>query len=251
MLKGFVSGEEKDIVRIPMKGKNLWDGILLDGYFKNNSFELAGSVVIYKSIKVYLTAGTYTISTSNQIRVIRTIFDGVWNTQNIPDASPYNFSVATDGYIGISIQATQNDLPWDSSTTIMLNAGNQALPYEPYGYQEGWEVRDNQDRLIWGRELVHYGFKIDKSNDNSEDAVIYTHDAVTMTPAHMDFANDRFDYGSWGNAFFVRDCYPVALNLDGTEAYRLDPDDYTKKSDGTASDIFYELLTSAPSDWST
>lgn len=98
---------------------------------------------------------------------------------------------------------------------------------------------------------IHYGFKIDKSNDNSEDAVIYTHDAVTMTPAHMDFTNDRFDYGSWGNAFFVRDCYPVALNLDGTIAYRLDPDDYTKKTDGTASDIFYELLTAAPSDWST
>lgn len=98
---------------------------------------------------------------------------------------------------------------------------------------------------------IHYGFKIDKSNDDSESAVIYTHDAVTMTPAHMDFTNDRFDYGSWGNAFFVRDCYPVALNLDGTIAYRLDPDDYTKKTDGTASDIFYELLTAAPSDWST
>ena len=98
---------------------------------------------------------------------------------------------------------------------------------------------------------IHYGFKIDKSNDNSEDAVIYTHDAVTMTPAHMDFTNDRFDYGSWGNAFFVRDCYPVALNLDGSIAYRLDPDDYTKKMDGTASDIFYELLTEEPSDWST
>ena len=98
---------------------------------------------------------------------------------------------------------------------------------------------------------IHYGFKIDKSNDNSEDAVIYTHDAVTMTPAHMDFTNDRFDYGSWGNAFFVRDCYPVALNLDGTIAYRLDPDDYTKKMDGTPSDIFYELLATEPSDWST
>lgn len=98
---------------------------------------------------------------------------------------------------------------------------------------------------------IHYGFKIDKLNDNSESAVIYTHDAVTMTPAHMDFTNDRFDYGSWGNAFFVRDCYPVALNLDGTIAYRLDPNDYTKKMDGTPSDIFYELLATEPSDWST
>ena len=128
-------------------------------------------------------------------------------------------------------------------TRITMKVGNE--------YKEGWEVRDNQGRLIWRRELVHYGFKIDKSVDDSEDAVIYTHNAVTMTPAHMDFTNDIFDYGSWGNVFFVRDCYPVALNLDGTEAYRLDPGDYTKKMDGTPSDIFYELLTEEPSDWST
>lgn len=98
---------------------------------------------------------------------------------------------------------------------------------------------------------IHYGFKIDKTVSNSENAVIYTHDAVTMTPAYMDYSADRFNYGSWENSFFVRDCYPVALNLDGTEAYRLDPNDYTKKSDGTPSDIFYELLSEEPSDWST
>ena len=122
--------------------RNLFDGTLLNGYFKNNTFELGGSGTIYKSIKVYLTAGTYTISTSNQIRVIRTIFDDVWSTQNIPDASPYNFSIATDGYIGISIQATQNDTPWDSSTTIMLNEGSTALPYEPYS-SEVWHDTPN------------------------------------------------------------------------------------------------------------
>lgn len=38
--------------------------------------------------------------------------------------------------------------------------------------------------LMGGKKKVHYGFKIDKSNDNSEDAVIYTHDAVTMTPPY-------------------------------------------------------------------
>lgn len=128
-------------------------------------------------------------------------------------------------------------------TRITMKVGNE--------YKEGLEVRDNQGRLIWRRELVHYGFKIDKTVSNSENAVIYTHDAVTMTPAYMDYSADRFNYGSWENSFFVRDCYPVALNLDGTEAYRLDPNDYTKKSDGTPSDIFYELLGEEPSDWST
>ena len=98
---------------------------------------------------------------------------------------------------------------------------------------------------------VHFGFKIDKTNDNSDTAVTYTHDAVTMTPAAMDYTNGVFNYGSWENVWFVKDAYPVALNLNGTEAYRLDPNDYTKKSDGTPSDIQYVLLTEEPADWST
>lgn len=98
---------------------------------------------------------------------------------------------------------------------------------------------------------IRYGFKIDKSQENSESAVIYTHDAVTMTPAVMDFTNDRFSYGSWENAWFVRDARPCALKLDGTVAYYLDPNDATKKLDGTASDIYYELLSTEPADWST
>ena len=98
---------------------------------------------------------------------------------------------------------------------------------------------------------IRFGFKIDKTNDNSDTAVTYTYDAVTMTPAAMNFTTGEFNYGSWENVWFVKDAYPVALNLDGTEAYKLNPDDYTKKEDGTDSDIQFVLLTEAPSDWST
>lgn len=76
-------------------------------------------------------------------------------------------------------------------------------------------------------------------------------DTITMTPAHMDYEKDEFNYGSWENAFFVRDCYPVALNLDGTEAYKFDPNDYTKKLNGEQSDIQFVPITQKPSDWST
>jgi len=84
---------------------------------------------------------------------------------------------------------------------------------------------------------VHFGFKIDKSVSDPSNAVIYTHDAVTMTPAGMDFANGVFDYGSWENVWFIKNARPVMLNFDGTEAYDIDPNDYSKKLDGTASDI--------------
>lgn len=107
---------------------------------------------------------------------------------------------------------------------------------------------DGQGKPLYG---PRYGFKIDKSQTDSASAIIYTHDAVTMTPAYMDYANGSFNYGSWGDIWFVKEAKPVALNLDGTIAYYLDPDDYTKKIDGTNSDIFYTLLTTEPSDWST
>ena len=84
---------------------------------------------------------------------------------------------------------------------------------------------------------IHYGFKIDKSISDPSNAVIYTHDAVTMTPAGMDFTNGVFDYGSWENVWFIKNARPVMLNFDGTEAYDLDPNDYSKKLDGTPSDI--------------
>ena len=74
-----------------------------------------------------------------------------------------------------------------------------------------------------------YGFSISGST------VTYLEDEVGLTPAHMDFSNDVFDYGSWENAFFMPK--PCMLKNDGTVDYYLNPDDYSKKADGTPSDI--------------
>ena len=63
-------------------------------------------------------------------------------------------------------------------------------------------------------------------------------DAVGMTPAAMNYSAGRFDFGDWGNVFFVKNNYPAMVKYDGTEDYKLDPNDHTKKADGkTASDV--------------
>ena len=80
-----------------------------------------------------------------------------------------------------------------------------------------------------------YGFHIDSTESDPEAAVTYLADAVGMTPAHMDFEKDRFDYGSWKDAFFMP--RPCMLKSDGTVDYYLDPNDYAKKYDGTPSDV--------------
>ena len=83
---------------------------------------------------------------------------------------------------------------------------------------------------------VIYGVKISKSDSNPSTRVQYTHNAVGMTPAHMNYDTGAFDYGDWAKVFFVEGNYPVMLNYDGTVAYKLNPNDYTLKADGTASD---------------
>lgn len=82
-----------------------------------------------------------------------------------------------------------------------------------------------------------FGFKINKNDMNPNTRVEYLYDAVGMNPAYMDFTNDVFNYGDWGDAWFVKENRPVALKFDGTVDYELDHSDFTKKLDGTASDI--------------
>lgn len=94
----------------------------------------------------------------------------------------------------------------------------------------------------------NYTFQYKMSKAGS---VSYSDDASGFTAAKMNFTTDTFNYGSWGTSKFIVNSFPVALNLDGTVAYRLDPHDYTKKVDGTPSDITFTLLTEEPSDWST
>lgn len=80
-----------------------------------------------------------------------------------------------------------------------------------------------------------YGFHIDGNESDPASMVTYTADAVGMTPAHMDYSAGVFDYGDWEDAFFMP--RPCMLTSAGTVGYYLNPNDYAKKEDGTASDI--------------
>ena len=78
-----------------------------------------------------------------------------------------------------------------------------------------------------------YGWHVDPSISDPAQAVTYLADAVGKTPAAM--GTSTFSYGDWADAFFMPK--PCMLRYDGTVAYYLDPNDYTKKADGTASDV--------------
>ena len=99
----------------------------------------------------------------------------------------------------------------------------------------GLPAEDTVSRLV-GRSSASpkiYGWHVDPSVSDPSQAVTYLADAVGKTPAAM--GESAFSYGSWKNAFFMP--RPCMLRYDGTVAYYLNPNDYTKKLDGTPSDI--------------
>lgn len=83
-----------------------------------------------------------------------------------------------------------------------------------------------------------YGFHFDNSESDPSAKITYLEDAVGAVPAHMDYANGVFDYGSWLNAFFMP--RPCMVKFNGKVDYYLNPDNYEQKEDGSASDVANE-----------
>lgn len=79
---------------------------------------------------------------------------------------------------------------------------------------------------------IIYGFHINSSESDPSACVTYLEDAVGMTPAYMDFANDTFNMGSWGDNFIINGIKPCILNPQGEVVCYLNPNDYTKDIDG-------------------
>lgn len=87
------------------------------------------------------------------------------------------------------------------------------------------------------KEYTLLGFKIAKSESDPAARVTYTEMAEGHTPAAVNLSTGAFDAGSFGDYWFMTENKPCMVKNDGTVDYYLDPDDYTKKEDGTASDI--------------
>ena len=106
-----------------------------------------------------------------------------------------------------------------------------------YTYDTDGDYNDTYDgqTIIAKLEPIRiYGVKIDTLNSNPETALTYTNDSIGFIPASGN--NGAFSYGSWEDKFPFNQIKPC-LYKNGVVNYYLNPNDYTKKLDGTASDI--------------
>lgn len=129
---------------------------------------------------------------------------------------------------------------WFIDDGVVPNIGDtyyyKAFPKSTTGF---YNYSDLNITNITCKEATIYGFKIDQNESDPESRVTYLPDCdnAEYKSAYMDYVNDIFNYGDWKNAWFIDGLKPCMLNYDGTVAYELDKNDYTKKVDGTDSDI--------------
>jgi archaellum component FlaF (FlaF/FlaG flagellin family) len=108
-----------------------------------------------------------------------------------------------------------------------------AFPYSAQGVYN----RNKANRSAASKHYL-FGYDLVNATANPSTRVTYPSDVdnAAYTPAGMDYTADEFNYGSWGydagETFMPRPCM---LKYDGTVDHYLNPNDYTKKVDGSAS----------------
>lgn len=108
----------------------------------------------------------------------------------------------------------------------------KAFPVSTTGFANS--LSDNSTGGMLAKDYYLFGFRLDQNESVPKDMVIPLHDNRKFKNAFMDYAADKFNFGSWEDVFFMP--RPCMLNTDGTVAYYLNPNDKTLKEDGTPSD---------------
>ena len=138
-------------------------------------------------------------------------------------ANPYDGQIVLDNQ-----SANSHSFAWLEDTPPADESGYFYAAF-PYSANGAFNL-DNRNRF----GAVVYEVIVDKSDADPVGRVKYWGENIDYEPAYMDFAAKKFNYGSWKDAFFMPRV--VMLKQDGTEAYELNPDDYSMKMDGTDSD---------------
>ena len=160
------------------------------------------------------------------------------DTENGWWTQPVTHPAIKDGYkVDIMFDATNiKNLSQSGTSIVIRNNSGEATAYafnsvpstDITGQIEIYEVADANaliDPYVVGWEF-----------NQSTHEIVYTDDAVNFAPAKMNFDTDTFDYGSWEYSWLIRDIKPCVLK-NGVVQYYLDPNDFSKKLDGTDADI--------------
>ena len=135
---------------------------------------------------------------------------------------------------------TANGTYYDTNVEVGITYYYTAFPYSTDGVYNTNGASANHASCKVNSYAYLFGYDLTVATTNPSDRVTYPSDVdnANFTPAAMGLSTGVFNYGDWsfepGEMFMPRPCM---LTFAGVVAYYLNPNDYTKKTDGTASDI--------------
>lgn len=119
----------------------------------------------------------------------------------------------------------------------LTNGTEYTIQIFPKNDQNMYNRDSANARTAVPQEYILLGYRINKADSNPATRVEYLEMAAGLTPAKMNYTTGQFEYGGFSNFWFITDNKPYMVKYDGTVDYQLDPNDYSKKADGTASDV--------------
>ena len=133
-----------------------------------------------------------------------------------------------------------NVLNYDATNTLKFNqimirpASIKDDTFYPYikTNQQLQEFQQWTRNIITKKMAPVFGFHISDSESDPASKATPLVDAVGMTPAAMNYTSGAFDYGSWGDVWFVEDTKPCILNQDRTIQHYLNKNNYAKNLAG-------------------
>lgn len=150
----------------------------------------------------------------------------------------------TDGDLVVEVKRNEfglykNDFYVDAALTANTDDVYyyKAFPMSTTGFYNTSTL--NETVGIKCKDYNLYGFKLDQNESDPASMITYLSDCdnAIYKSAYMNYSTDTFDYGDWGDAWFIKKLKPCMLKYDGMVDYELDKNDYTKKADGADSDV--------------
>ena len=214
--------------------------ILEGGETVTGTFDSEGHSIVYlKFVGVYTITCVDGASTTVENTALGTVYNV--SITALPKATinvttdETDFQLQTVTYSGPETGSTTFNVA-GQATIVVRTAGTYTLSCGDYTTKVNIDslTEDVTISKVFNKYII-YGFHVDSNESDPSAAVTYLEGAVGLTPAQMNYSSGAFDYGSWENAFFMPK--PCMLKYDGTVDYYLNPNNYTKKADGTTSDI--------------
>lgn len=204
------------------KNRHLFGGI------EPSNMRVFGAVPAYDRVKI---SATLPLDTTIDNQQLCTVAGAVIrkSTEGYP----------VDEFTGTLVaDITEDSELYDTDVTVGQTYYYAAFPYTKQGVYN----RGNANRAVCTVSQYEYlfGFDLDEDNNNPKTRVSYPSDVdnAAFLKAAMNFGTGVFNYGGWpsapGDKFMPRPCM---LTYEGVLDHYLNPDDYTKKIDGSISSV--------------